>query len=758
MKSTPVQPQPLTNVTNLHYQQNTYKRKHRSSVELISDNNKQNKIDLCHAVGRDEQISDDVLYELLGQHESIQPAPSIHHNHNIISNTGDQSSVQESDLLDFLHDIESNDRINDTSAPYITINCNITECNYMSHQYSVQCTTNNIYQSINQQHGTQLTTGVFNVQLCHQWCEDKLKKCDNINLVIHCTHINQLPNITLSTQHKNMLIQHPTRLVRPTLIASSYPCIRRSILDEKHNNIYGEMSWYALRGTIAHELVDALLMKNHQPITIDCIHQKINEITYNNINLLYGCKQTEMELQQYLTSLIPHIQQFISQYVTSKIYNIIDCEENIYCTTYGIKGKIDCTVLDNNNTIQPLELKTGRQQYISHHAQVLIYILLLSDRYHTEYNDGLLLYIHDGGNKHIHHRTNQWGNSEPNQPILQRLPVANKYNELCSLIRQRNTIASYLNNNHQSYNNHNRSVTGDIEDIYNQVSHQLPPVLDSSYQSECQRCFSRIKCTLYRSTFQDNPAHQHTVHINDNVLQLTDTEIQYFKYWVSMIELESCDALRHHKLDYNDNIHKRIESNRCIIDLTLRSYDTPKNSNATIIFHYQSGSMCPMELNSYISVSIQQCNVLQTPHYNICNGYIDSIDDQNELIAIKLNQSHIPHIIKHKQLHYSHVLYRIDIDEYNSSGSLAKENITKLLIDAEYNTNVRQSIVYLRKPIFDAVNDIRSMIPPSLIDQYNNQLNQSQQSAVQSVLTMQDYSIIQGIHRQSNHCIYVCAN
>lgn len=105
-------------------------------------------------------------------------------------------------------------------------------------------------------------------------------------------------------------------------------------------------------------------------------------------------------------------------------------EENIWSTALGLKGKLDASVVvrafetestagliflkersDDPGVAQligqlnaggrgrrtmllPLELKTGKYEHPSHRAQLLLYTLLMADRYDAEIRDGLMLYLH----------------------------------------------------------------------------------------------------------------------------------------------------------------------------------------------------------------------------------------------------------------------------------------------------------------------------------------------------------------------------
>lgn len=65
-----------------------------------------------------------------------------------------------------------------------------------------------------------------------------------------------------------------------------------------------------------------------------------------------------------------------------------DVEENVWCTDYGLKGKLDVTVRYKHVDAVPLEVKSGGAS-ISHRAQVIMYALM------QQRHAGLLYYTRD---------------------------------------------------------------------------------------------------------------------------------------------------------------------------------------------------------------------------------------------------------------------------------------------------------------------------------------------------------------------------
>lgn len=113
----------------------------------------------------------------------------------------------------------------------------------------------------------------------------------------------------------------------------------------------------------------------------------------------------------------------------------------------------------------PLELKTGNKQ-VQHEAQVVLYGLLMGDRYSTYIDNSL-----DGYNS----------KSNSDAEIKAGLLYSMKEREMntinitrdtvVGLLRKRNELVSYI------------------------VSNKLPPMLRS--ENTCKRCFSVDKCTIY---------------------------------------------------------------------------------------------------------------------------------------------------------------------------------------------------------------------------------------------------------------------
>ena len=82
-----------------------------------------------------------------------------------------------------------------------------------------------------------------------------------------------------------------------------------------------------------------------------------------------------------------------------KFSKFIAAEQEFNTATYGIKGNIDGILLmrgqENKEMITALEIKTGKHHSMSHRGQVMIYSLLITERFKNANPDNILLYIMD---------------------------------------------------------------------------------------------------------------------------------------------------------------------------------------------------------------------------------------------------------------------------------------------------------------------------------------------------------------------------
>lgn len=165
------------------------------------------------------------------------------------------------------------------------------------------------------------------------------------------------------------------------------------------------------------------------------------------------------------------------------ITGLHDVEEDIWSPKWGLKGKVDASVQirlrregssDTQDLVAPLEIKTGRSiSGLSHRAQILLYTLLMEDRYGLPVPSGLLYY------------------SQLDSVVL----IDAKEVEVRSLIMARNELAGWMVRDRQNRKAEGEAaLAAEIEDVF------LPDPIDNP--RECMKCYASDACMLYRKVSQ----------------------------------------------------------------------------------------------------------------------------------------------------------------------------------------------------------------------------------------------------------------
>ncbi|KAL0654368.1 hypothetical protein Bca4012_097059 [Brassica carinata] len=213
----------------------------------------------------------------------------------------------------------------------------------------------------------------------------------------------------------NFLIVHPDTLVAGTKVAASFGCPRRTVLDERLRS--NEHATAALLGTLLHQVFQAGLTQESP--SADGLQEYASMVIKNNIESLYACGVHERGVKATLHEAIPKMLNWIHHFRDSKdstISNVnfgstngqrmvIDIEEMSWAPKYGLKGMVDASVRvivgsdmnTANEKLMPLEFKSGKapngQASMEHCAQVILYTLLMSERYLKHIDNGLLYYL-----------------------------------------------------------------------------------------------------------------------------------------------------------------------------------------------------------------------------------------------------------------------------------------------------------------------------------------------------------------------------
>ncbi|GAB2270730.1 hypothetical protein Dimus_005601 [Dionaea muscipula] len=210
---------------------------------------------------------------------------------------------------------------------------------------------------------------------------------------------------------QNLLIVHPNVLVSGTRVAGSFSCSRRAVLDERLR--CNEYSSAALMGSLLHHVFQ-LKSQVSECFAFSC----------KAVIPFHECAVNENNAYKNLTGAIPRMLNWTKVFKRSQtdaplvdfgtdhglkrvcIAEVVDIEEMVWAPRYGLKGMIDASLHvriqsdgeEATEKIVPLEFKTGKgtngQSAMEHSAQVILYTILMSERYLENVESGLLYYLH----------------------------------------------------------------------------------------------------------------------------------------------------------------------------------------------------------------------------------------------------------------------------------------------------------------------------------------------------------------------------
>ena len=82
-----------------------------------------------------------------------------------------------------------------------------------------------------------------------------------------------------------------------------------------------------------------------------------------------------------------------------KLDKFVATEQEFNTSTYGIKAMIDATIFvkdrSNDQKLTALEIKTGKYKHPSYRGQVILYSLLITEKFLNSKPNNILLYIMD---------------------------------------------------------------------------------------------------------------------------------------------------------------------------------------------------------------------------------------------------------------------------------------------------------------------------------------------------------------------------
>ncbi|GAB7348648.1 hypothetical protein MBLNU459_g7017t2 [Dothideomycetes sp. NU459] len=549
---------------------------------------------------------------------------------------------------------------------------------------------------------------------------------------------------------ENMIIVHPDHLISATVVADSFECIRRAVLQDRvkatsrknEPNVYGSILHEVFQEALKTNSWDAQSLNTIVDKTVTRFLESLFEIGHENTN-----KATE-----HLKSKLPELQSWATTFVKARpgpdaladdrngkkillsITKLLDVEEHVWSPTYGLKGNIDATVQtvmrDENgerNLTVPFEVKTGRNtSNSSHRAQTALYTLLLSDRYDIEIIYGVLYYMENSA--------------------ITRIPAIR--NELRHMVMQRNELACYV-----------------------RERLQLPPMLQNPHK--CGRCYAKTQCFLYHKLAENGTSESAGVKekFEELVGKLRPAHQEFFKKWDDLLTKEESEMMKFRRELWTMLSTERQKLGRCFSEVVIEAGSRHENEDAAKINRF-SYTFVKKETSSGFSFTESQITVgepivvsSEQGHFALANGYVTKVSSRRITVAVdrrlhnarkkqpgfnsQTNQTFagIMEVGKEDQSSPADdpeddTLYRVDKDEFSNGMATVRNNLLAIMDDSVYRSaELRSLIVEDSAPVFKPVPTAYSLSGSAS----QLQVNSDQRAAIDKVMSAKDYALVLGM-------------
>ncbi|PNY25452.1 DNA replication ATP-dependent helicase/nuclease DNA2 [Tolypocladium capitatum] len=548
---------------------------------------------------------------------------------------------------------------------------------------------------------------------------------------------------------QNLLILHPDQLISSTVVADSFGCMRRAVLQDRVKAT-SEASPPLVYGTILHEIFQEALLANQWDLPF--LARVIERITEKHVEDLYTIKVGMATAREHLQSKMTELSYWAKAFVSSEpkadaivedrngktanmaITKLLDVEEHVWSPMYGLKGNIDATVevamTDGNQRrtlTVPFEVKTGKHANSSHMAQTALYTLLLSDRYDIDIAFGVLYYM------------------ETSKTI--RIPAIR--HELRHMILQRNQLACYVRE---------RSV-------------QLPPMLKSKHM--CGKCYAKTSCFIYHRLADDGDGESSGMNktFDELVKHLTPTHRDFFIKWENLLTIEEKESQKTKRELWTMSSNEREKKSRCFADVIIEEgsacvdTDNPRINRYLYTFVKRVYKPGFSFLESELSVGEPIVVSDEDGHFALAIGYVTAVRKQRISVAIdrRLHNARIrqPGFDEADNQVFASIMevapeaasadqpqgrakeppvrYRLDQDEFSNGMATVRNNLVQMMAnDAPAAAQIRGLIVDLAPPRFKSV-------PTQYTISDRESLNVDQKRAIEKVMSAQDYALVLGM-------------
>lgn len=627
----------------------------------------------------------------------------------------------------------------------------------------------------------------------------------------------------------NIFILSPDTLVSSTAVADSFACLRKAVLASRFpRGVAGSaMSPAALSGSMIHDLFQAIITNSGIVSSVDdgdnvdifSLSAAVEDVVANHIQDIYAADMHETQARKLLMSSVPGILSWATTFLgpranapvtdSRKIRHVAvpavhDIEELVWSPIFGLKGKFDASVeLRNAESptasacIAPLELKTGSSRGnagISHYAQVVLYTLLMSDRYGMSVKRGLLSYIRISqlangvSSESVGQETmsasqatrkfkNERGELLSKRPRLDIRKTAEDYetgttrdsivnvvrDELVGIVMQRNKLARFV------------KVDAEVK--------LLPPMV-SGIPAMCEKCFCLDSCMAQHKLLEhgtaesaesDGPGAELFCRKTDH---LQNTVADYYSYWQTVLVAEEAHASAGRSELWAVPASEKQAAGSCWTGLYMKppKFDSSTTSqaeneaqtfspsrnrlpfvfyipnDASVAERYILSSSC-ISVGDFVVVSVQRFDALERHNRDsvrapaVATGFVETLTESE--VRVKADRDLWEWSCR---MHSSPdtIVWRIDAEEISASFNTAKANVESLFVldEAGNSEKLRSLIVELRRPCFGRLPEHDQAFLEKFCKDISNKgmnVNAEQRRALQMSVQAQDYLLILGM-------------
>ena len=479
----------------------------------------------------------------------------------------------------------------------------------------------------------------------------------------------------------------------------------------------------ATRGTLLHELFERACTCGTR--TDAEYEQAIGSIMGGAMEALYASgasDEDEHATEAFLRQHVNLIRSWVDTYLAPAtaglpppqappppgaiaIQAVLQAEENVWSPQFGLKGKVDLSLrrlTADDGVVVPaaLELKTGRRHQ-EHEAQVMLYSLLMSDRYGVAVEDGLLLYL---------------------SPQLQEMTTVRASRPaLMGIMMQRNALAARL-----------RADRGDAR------CRTLPRMVRNERQ--CSRCYQQHNCFLFHRAAEGGTAQ--TCGVDTNLFSaaighLSDHQLDYCRAHLQMIEAEAAeDRSAQHELWTADSA-TREASGLALGQLKIESEELQEDSGKSVYrLVREGGEALPaarLSPGDYVVASAEWPR-RQTA---VSTGFVQAVE--GGCVSVSLAPRLTP-LAGQPDGEQDPRRWRLDKDELSGSAQTLRTNLAGLFCDTPSMGRLRSLCIDLEAPRYSE----RTALADSGSAQLD-ELNAEQRRAIDFVGRARDYALILGM-------------